>query len=427
MEIELNDLSHVRCAHHFPFLFIYVPRTHFSFDKDLSTLSVQASLMDLYKVGTILLCRWQEEGKPDSWLPAKIVKIPPPGQHGGTWQVHWMTGDPDGSTFEPWYTDLGDIYSSTVVNESDFKRLPNVVPRGQDSSERTEPRNKQTLTPKMRSGQPLNGASFVWRYFTEPKHVDQWKGNSAMVAYCCIESGDVVCSIGYKYLGSPQPLKTHIMTKHPDIFKKETAICSGNEITCMTKVDEIRQRSDPFTNAKKAAEVALKKNHPTYMRALDAVSNWVATRCLPIQVACSDEFHAVMQTLDTKMPKIRQEEVRSCILQHYEDAKVNLKAICPMRVATTIDFWSRLDRKGFGTVTVHFITKNWELQEKVLGAKSLDAMIGIDEDDTDFQIPHETAENIGQFYCGMLERVGLKPHTNTTDAPSVMELLGRAL
>ena len=126
----------------------------------------------------------------------------------------------------------------------------------------------------------------------------------------------------------------------------------------MTKVDEIRQRSDPFTNAKKAAEVALmkiqpyQKNHPTYMRALDAVSNWVGTRCLPIQVACSD----VMQTLDTKMPKIRQEEVRSCILQHYEDAKVNLKAIYPMRVATTIDFWSRLDKKGFGTVTVHFIT-----------------------------------------------------------------------
>ena len=201
----------------------------------------------------------------------------------------------------------------------------------------------------------------------------------------------------------------------------------------MTKLEEIRQRSDPFTNAKKAAEVALKKiqpyqkNHPTYMRALDAVSNWVATRCLPIQVACSDEFHAVMQTLDTKMPKIRQEEVRSCILQHYEDAKVNLKAICPMRVATTIDFWSRLDRKGFGTVTVHFITKNWELQEKVLGAKSLDAMIGIDEDDTDFQIPHETAENIGQFYCGMLERVGLKPHTNTTDAPSVMELFRHSI
>ena len=63
----------------------------------------------------------------------------------------------------------------------------------------------------------------------------------------------------------------------------------------------------------------------------------------------------------------------------------------------------------------------------MLGAKSLDAMIGIDEDDTDFQIPHETAENIGQFYCGMLERVGLKPHTNTTDAPSVMELFRQSI
>ena len=69
--------------------------------------------------------------------------------------------------FEPWYTDQGDIYSSTVVNLSDFRQLLNIVSDchqwQQESSERTEPRNKQSLTPKLRSGQPLNGTCFVLR------------------------------------------------------------------------------------------------------------------------------------------------------------------------------------------------------------------------------------------------------------------------
>ena len=50
--------------------------------------------MDLYKWE---LSFFADEKKKEHLL-AKIVKIPPPGQHGGKWQVHWMTGDPDGST-----------------------------------------------------------------------------------------------------------------------------------------------------------------------------------------------------------------------------------------------------------------------------------------------------------------------------------------
>ena len=82
----------------------------------------------------------------------------------------------------------------------------------------------------------------------------------------------------------------------------------------------------------------------------------------------------------------------------------NLKARLPVRVASTIDFWSRLDRKGFGTVTVQWITSDWSLEEAVLGAKSLDCVIGVhDEDHERWEVPREEAANVAQFYIGLLE------------------------
>ena len=46
---------------------------------------------DLYKVGTIVLRRWEENRKV-SLFPARILKHPIPGQSQpeGSWQVQWL-------------------------------------------------------------------------------------------------------------------------------------------------------------------------------------------------------------------------------------------------------------------------------------------------------------------------------------------------
>ena len=44
---------------------------------------------DLYKVGTVVLCRWEEHRKV-LWFPARILKHPIPGQSEGSWQVLWL-------------------------------------------------------------------------------------------------------------------------------------------------------------------------------------------------------------------------------------------------------------------------------------------------------------------------------------------------
>ena len=102
----------------------------------------------------------------------------------------------------------------------------------------------------------------------------------------------------------------------------------------------------------------------------------------------------------------------------------NLKSRLPARVASTIE---RLDRKGFGTVTVHWITSNWSMEEAVLGAKSLDCVIGFNDEDHEWEVPREDAANVAEFYTGLLEEFNCTGHSNTTDSPSVMESFRRLL
>ena len=106
-------------------------------------------------------------------------------------------------------------------------------------------------------------------------------------------------------------------------------------------------------NAQKTAPYP--KTHQKYLDTLDKVAMWIAVRCMPIQVACNEQFDAILKELDPKFPRMPDKEIRGTILQKHLRAIDKLKSICPPRVATTIDIWSRLDRTWFGTVTVHFI------------------------------------------------------------------------
>ena len=81
----------------------------------------------------------------------------------------------------------------------------------------------------------------------------------------------------------------------------------------------------------------------------------------------------------------------------------NLKSCLPARVASTIEFWSRLDHKGFGTVTVHWITSNWSLEEAVLGAKSLDCVIGFNDEITNGKFPEKMLQMWPSFILACLK------------------------
>ena len=53
--------------------------------------------------------------------------------------------------------------------------------------------------------------------------------------------------------------------------------------------------------------------------------------------------------------------------------------------------------------------------------------VGIDDDDHDGEISRENSDNIAQFYCGLLEKFNLIPHTNTTDPPTTVMEAFRAM
>ena len=78
---------------------------------------------------------------------------------------------------------------------------------------------------------------------------------------------------------------------------------------------------------------------------------WIVVRCMSIQVACNEQFDVIIKELDPKFPRMPDKEIQGTILQKHLQAIDQLKSICPPRVATTIDFWSRLDTEEFGTLT----------------------------------------------------------------------------
>ncbi|KAL5473346.1 hypothetical protein EMCRGX_G027819 [Ephydatia muelleri] len=315
-------------------------------------MTVMSDRADLYKVGTVVLCRWEENRKV-LWFPARILKHPVPGQSEGSWKVQWLreasgTGTgPTGSTerFDPWINDDGENLCSTVVNKEDFKVLPGVGTN--HPTEPSQPSASSNLTDAESAEQQTSFKS--------------WKGqDDAKVTYCTIEQNTG---------------KTNVT--NPFDMAKEIALKNA-------------QKTAPYP-----------KTHQKYLDTLDKVAMWIAVRCMPIQAACSEQFDAILKELDPKFPRMSHKEIRGTILQKHLQAIDQLKSICPPRVATTIDFWSRLDRKGFGTCS--------------------DVTVGIDDEDHNGEISRENSDNIAQFYCGLLEKFNLTPHANTTDAPTVME------
>ena len=157
-------------------------------------LFVMSDRADLYKVETVVLCRWEENLKV-SWFPAWILKHPVPGQSEGSWKVQWLreasgTGTgPTGSTerFDPWINDDGENLCSTVVNKEDFKVLPGVgtnhptepsqpsASSNLTDAESAEQQVASKLVPQVSSNAGLGDSSFVWLYFTRPTF-KSWKG-----------------------------------------------------------------------------------------------------------------------------------------------------------------------------------------------------------------------------------------------------------
>ena len=191
----------------------------------LSVTCLRAVLMaiaNLYKTGTVVLCKW-EEGDKISCLPAKILSHPVPGKPGGQWKVEWMTRD-----FQPCYDDKGNCSHSVVLNEEHFRLISNTeldvstrTPTSFTSSTNQVDVTEKRLIPwKKIAKAGIKVTSEVWNYFSEPTY-EQWKGSLAQVTFCIVEVHGKSCMSGFKYFGSPQPMANHLATKHPEIKKSD--------------------------------------------------------------------------------------------------------------------------------------------------------------------------------------------------------------
>ena len=69
-----------------------------------------------------------------------------------------------------------------------------------------------------------------------------------------------------------------------------------------------------------AKEIALKnaqktalypKTHQMYLDTLDKVAMWIAVCCMPIQVACNEQYDAILKELDPTFPCMPDKEIRA--------------------------------------------------------------------------------------------------------------------
>ena len=155
-------------------------------------------------------------------------------------------------------------------------------------------------------------SSFFWLYFTIATFKG-WKGkDGAKVRYCIIEQN-----------GKQR------MSKHPTVYHKHNPGSTTNPFDMAKEV--------ALNNAQKTApypKTHFKKNLDT----LDKVAMWIVVRCMPIQVACNEQFDVILKELDPKFPCMSDKEIRGTILQKHLQAIDQLKSTCPPRVANNHRF-----------------------------------------------------------------------------------------
>lgn len=240
-----------------------------------------------------------------------------------------------------------------------------------------------------------NKSSPVWDYFsltTDPEKVRCKVGTCSAK----IKVGKTKSTKGlWSHLKSSHK-KEHDLAKSSQEAQKAAATSSAStssiyvlasgQTATQPKISEFFQAADKF-----------KSGHPKQKELTYMLAEWLADALLPFTTVDNPRFRAFMEAANGRFALRKQSYFRKVIFPDiYQRVKAAISNIISSEVAVcscTCDLWTSSSQQAYISLTIHFISSEWERKTAVLGCKPIYAS--------------HTAENIGDSLKEILSSWGL--------------------
>ncbi|KAK6191169.1 hypothetical protein SNE40_002908 [Patella caerulea] len=202
---------------------------------------------------------------------------------------------------------------------------------------------------------PGKAKSEVWNYFgfygTDDRNIDK------TYAVCKI------CFPKIKYVGNTTNLKKHINTSHPDKLSSSSSSCIGSNSSGTAKQRTIEQ----FTTK-------LGSNSPRAVNLTNAIAEHLFTDLRPLSMVDSVSFKKILHIAEPRYEVPSRKVFSDKILPRmYDSTKETIKCKMSNAASTSIttDGWTSISTHSYVTVTVQFMTDDFQIMNYVLQTREL--------------------------------------------------------
>ena len=246
---------------------------------------------------------------------------------------------------------------------------------------------------------PLSSSkSKVWKFF----------------GFTVDESGEItdktrvvcrLCNRRVPYSGNTTNLFYHLQTNHSQEHK-EVATKKAGDSAGKEKRESARQH---LISGCFSAQQAYGQHSARYTQCQNAPVEFICKDLQPTSIVDSPSFLQLLSTLDPRyIPASRTTFSRAIIPNKYTSVKESVlgSLSAAMQCSLTTDLWTGCHRRAYMSVTVHYITSEWEMKHHCLQTREVEE--------------RHTAENLAVELQAVLKEWGLecKAYGCTTDNAS---------
>ena len=171
-----------------------------------------------------------------------------------------------------------------------------------------------------------------------------------------------VCSMKLKYTGSTSNLLYHLNNCHPDKVFNNSNTDSKEKQSKQPSLFDFRPKK-PYSFESAQAKKLHRK-----------VAEFIVDEMLPLSTVQKESFRDLVEALDPQYRVLSRTSLKDKVIpEMYEETRQKLlKDLNEITGAgVTTDGWTSIATKGYVTVTVHYINKEWILKSAVLETKEL--------------------------------------------------------
>ena len=175
-------------------------------------------------------------------------------------------------------------------------------------------------------------------------------------------------------------MKEHLKRKHPDDNPFEPS-------------DEKRKYSKPDVFTKKRP-CSVERAGAISERASERVTRMIIKDLHPINMVSGEGFRDLMAFMEPEYRLPSATHFTHLIEQRYQVVKEKMRGIfCADSVAITADIWTSITTDSYLTVTIHYLSEEWEMKSIVSGTLPL--------------LESHTADNLATWIKEMVEETGV--------------------